>query len=89
MIQKIRMDIVPGHNIRRIRMAQSRRQWEIALQLQLMGCDLSRGDYAKIESGLRNISIQELRCIREILHTTYDEILEGDADAPPKRTKEL
>lgn len=88
-MQKIRMDIVPGHNIRRIRMAQSRRQWEVALQLQLMGCDLSRSDYAKIESGLRNISIQELRCIRNILNTTYDEILEGDADPPQKRASSL
>ena len=47
----------------------------IAAKLQLMGCDITRSAVAKIEVGQRHIYIDELKLIKDILETTYDELI--------------
>ena len=44
-------------------------------KLQLMGCDITRSAVAKIEVGQRHIYIDELKLIKDILETTYDELI--------------
>jgi len=64
-----------GSNIRKIREAKAMTQDTLAAKLQLSGCDITRSAIAKIEVGQRHIYPDELILIREILNTSFDEIL--------------
>lgn len=44
--------------------------------MQLAGCDITRSAVAKIEVGQRHIYPDEIRHIRQILSTTYEELFE-------------
>lgn len=72
--QAIKADKVVGSNIRAARKAQGLTQECLATQMQLSGCDISRGTLAKIEAGIRHISIEELRALKEMLNITYDDL---------------
>ena len=76
--QRIRQDekINIGANIRRIRKARKIGQKEMAEQLQLRKIPISRETYVKLERGIRNIGASELKNIKEILETTYEELLQ-------------
>ncbi len=75
MTQSIKASHTIGENIRTIRKTTGMTQDTLTTQLQLLGCDLSRGGYAKIEAGIRHVSLDELRCIKLVLKTSYDELL--------------
>lgn len=76
--QRIRQDekIKIGTNIRRIRKQRKIGQKEMAEKLQLRKIPMSRETYVKLERGIRNIGASELKTIKEILGTTYDELLQ-------------
>ena len=65
-----------GKNIRNIRESNNMTQEELSAKLQVSGCDITRSAIAKIEVAQRHIYIDELILIKEILNTTYDELLE-------------
>lgn len=67
-----------GNNIRRIRESRGMTQDALAAQLQLIGCDITRSAVAKIEVGQRHLYPDEIILVRQILRTTYDEILNVD-----------
>ena len=48
----------------------------MAAKLQVLGCDISRGTYAKIESGIRHVSLLELRAIARILDADFNSLLD-------------
>ena len=48
-------------------------EW-VAEQLQLNGCDITRSAVAKIEVGQRHLYPDEIILLKEILHTSYEEI---------------
>lgn len=75
--QRIRHDekINIGANIRRIRLERNIGQKEMAEKLQLRKIPMLRETYVKIERGIRNVGASELKAIKEILETTYDELL--------------
>ena len=50
-------------------------QTELARRMQLEGVDTTREALGKIERGKQHISASQLRAIRDILSTTYDELL--------------
>lgn len=64
-----------GENIQKGRKEKGLTQEQLSAQLQVIGCDISRGTLAKIEAGIRHISLEELNAIKEVLEMTYDEIL--------------
>ena len=64
---------IVGGNIRKIRERKNITQEQFAAKLQLMGCDITRSAVAKIEVG--QIYIDELKLIKDILETTYDELI--------------
>lgn len=64
-----------GNNIRRIREAKGMTQDTLAAKLQLLGCDITRSAVAKIEVGQRHLYPDEIILIRQILNTTFEEIL--------------
>lgn len=67
-----------GNNIRRIRESRNMTQDTLAAKLQVMGCDITRSAVAKIEVGQRHLYPDELVLIRQILNSTFDEMLDID-----------
>ena len=75
--QKIKQDgiILIGQNIRRIRLAKGMGQTKLAGQVQLLGVDITRESLVKIERGTQHLYASQLRAIRDVLDTSYDELL--------------
>lgn len=75
MEQKIKQDeIFIGQNIRRIR-KKGMRQTEMVALMQLKNVLLTREALVEIERGIQHIQTSQLRAIRDVLETTYDELL--------------
>lgn len=68
-----------GHNIRQLREKAGVTQEWVAAQLQLNGCDITRSAIAKIEVGQRHLYPDEIILLRDILHTSYEDILHEKA----------
>ena len=76
MEQKIKQDeIFIGKNIRRIRKERGIRQTEMVALLQLENVMITREALVKIERGIQHIQATQLRAIKNVLETTYDELL--------------
>lgn len=76
MEQKIKQDEIHiGRNIRRIRLEQGIGQTALVRLLQLEGISMTRETLVKIERGTQHIQAVQLRGIRDVLHTTYEELL--------------
>ena len=77
MEQKIKQDYIIriGENIRAIRKSQKIGQTELVGQLQVIGINMTRETLVKIERGIQHIQASQLRGIRDILQTSYDELL--------------
>lgn len=76
MEQKIKQDeILIGQNIRRIRKEKGIRQTEMVIMMQLENAPLTREALVKIERGIQHIQASQLRAVRKVLNTTYDELL--------------
>lgn len=77
MEQKIKQDsyIPIGENIRRIRKSKGIGQTELVRRLQLLGVEMTRETLVKIERGIQHLQAQQLQGIRDILETSYDDLL--------------
>lgn len=76
MEQKIKQDeIFIGKNIRRITKEKGIRQTEMVALLQLENVMITREALVKIERGIQHIQATQLRAIKNVLETTYDELL--------------
>lgn len=76
MEQKIKQDeIFIGKNIRRIRKEKGIRQTEMVALLQLENVMITREALVKIERVIQHIQATQLRAIKNVLETTYDELL--------------
>ena len=84
--QRIHQDekINIGKNIRQIRKERKISQKEMAGKLQLRQIPMSRETYVKIERGVRNVGASELKAIKEILNTTYEQLLKEDEEYSDK-----
>ena len=76
--QKIKQDteIKIGVNIRRIRKEKGIGQTELVGLLQVMGIAMTRETLVKIERGIQHIQASQLKAIRDVLKTSYDDLLE-------------
>lgn len=63
-----------GQNIRNIREQKRITQEQLAAKLQLCGCDITRSAVAKIEVGQRHVYPDEIKLIKEILDTSFEEL---------------
>jgi transcriptional regulator with XRE-family HTH domain len=75
MEQNLKADKTLGENIRKWRNVKSMTQEQLSAQLQVRGCDISRGTLAKIEAGIRHVSIKEISTIRTVLDVSYEDLL--------------
>ena len=70
--QSIKSDKTIGENIRKARNALNITQEQLVAKLQILECDISRGTLAKIEAGIRHISVEEINAIKEALNMSYE-----------------
>ncbi len=76
MEQKIKQDKIQiGKNIRRLRLEKKIGQTEMVALLQMENVSMTREAFVKIERGIQHISATQIRGIRNVLGTTYDELL--------------
>jgi len=73
MSQGIKADKRIGENISKARKSRGLTQEQLSAQLQVHGIDISRGTLAKIEAGIRHVSVEELEAIKTILGMVYDD----------------
>ncbi len=75
--QKLKSDeqVNIGQNIRKIRLERDLGQTELVKLMQLEGVHITRETLVKIERGIQHIYISQLKAIRDVLKTTYDELL--------------
>ena len=79
-MQKIRPDLDIGHNIQRLRRAQSLTQDQVVAKMNLQGLPISKSSYAKIETNRMNIKVSELVALREIFQCEYGEFFSSIID---------
>ena len=65
-----------GKNIRRIRKDRGVGQTALVRELQLLDIAMTRETLVKIERGIQHIQLEQLRGIRDVLKTTYEELLD-------------
>ena len=63
-----------GKNIKRLREKAGLTQEQVAVKLQVGGCDVTRSAVAKIEVGQRHLYPDEIILLKSILDVTYEEI---------------
>ena len=70
---KIKQDqICIGKNIREIRISKGT---ELVRKIQLRGITMTRETLVKIERGVQHIYATQLKAIKELLDTSFDELL--------------
>lgn len=69
-------DIDIGSNIRRVRLEKGVKQITVIRELQLRGFNVTKETMVKWEHGNKHFPASQLRAIKEILGTTYDELLQ-------------
>lgn len=65
-----------GDNIRILRENIKMTQEQLAVKLQINGCDITRSAVAKIEVGQRHLYPDEVILIKKILNVSYDDIFD-------------
>ena len=79
MEQKVKQDSIQlGKNIRRIRKEQKIGQTELVALMQLKNVQITRETLVKIERGIQHIRATQLKAIKEILNTSYEEIFKEE-----------
>ena len=75
--QKIRPDMDIGRNIQRLRQRAGMTQDQVVAHLQLMGVEISKSTYAKLETNRMNIKVSELVAMKIIFEANIEEFFEG------------
>ena len=79
MEQKVKQDSIQlGKNIRRIRKEQNIGQTELVALMQLKNVQITRETLVKTERGIQHIKATQLKAMKEILNTSYEEIFKED-----------
>ena len=76
-MQKLRPDMDIGHNIQRLRKSAGLTQDQTVAKLQLMGLEISKSTYAKIETNRMNIRVSELVALSQIFGAQFNDFFEG------------
>jgi transcriptional regulator with XRE-family HTH domain len=66
-----------GKRVRKLRVAAKLSQETLSARCQSLGWDISRGTFAKIESGLRRVNDAELVILAKALRCEVAALLEG------------
>ncbi|MDO5111827.1 MAG: helix-turn-helix transcriptional regulator [Clostridia bacterium] len=77
MTQYILQDINIGANILALRKQRKLTQEQVVAKMQLMGSNMSRSTYSKIETGTRNIKASDLMALKIVFKVSYDAFFEA------------
>ncbi|MCM1064263.1 MAG: helix-turn-helix domain-containing protein [Eubacterium sp.] len=77
MVQKLKSNDLLGKRIRTLRLNSDFHVAELAREMQLRGCDITRETLVKIESGKRHITVNELIALKEALNISYEQIFDN------------
>lgn len=83
-MQKLRPDMDIGQRIGVLRKAAQLTQDQTVARLQIMGIEISKSSYAKIETNRMNIKVSELMALKEIFGVDYNSFFEGLDNQRPK-----
>lgn len=75
-LAKLLQDISIGSKIAKLRKEAGLTQLEMIAKMQIMGSNISRTGFVKIENGYRNIKISDLMIMKAILAKSYDELFD-------------
>jgi transcriptional regulator with XRE-family HTH domain len=76
-MQKLRPDMDIGKNIQDLRRRSDYTQEQVVAFMQLLGCNLSRVTYAKIEGNHYNIRVSELVALKIIFKADFSDFFHG------------
>ncbi len=76
-MQKLRPDLDIGRNIQALRRASRLTQEQVVAKMQLMGLNISKSTYAKLETNRMNIRVSELAALRIIFGVEYGDFFRG------------
>ena len=79
-MQKLRLDMDIGQNIKAMRRRAGLTQDMVIAQMGVMGIDISKSTYAKLETNRMNIKISELVALKKIFNCTFEEFFVGLED---------
>ena len=70
-------DVNIGKNLRNLREQHGYSQYKLVVKLHLMGSSMSRSTYSKIETGARNIRINDFLALKQIYGVDFSEFFVG------------
>lgn len=76
-MQKLRPDMDIGDNIGCLRNSCNMTQEQVVAKMNLMGLNISKSSYAKIETNRINIRISELMALKAIFNANISEFFKG------------
>ena len=76
-MQKIRPDMDIGQNIQQLRRDAGMTQEHTIAKLQLLGIEISKSTYAKIETNRMNIKVSELVALSKIFEVDISKFFNG------------
>lgn len=79
-MQKLRPDMDIGQNIQRLRLQSGLTQDHVVAKLHLMGLNISKSTYAKLETNRMNIRVSELVALSIIFKADFNEFFSGLLD---------
>lgn len=75
-MQKLRPDMNIGGNIQKIRYSRKLTQDQVIAKMNLMGIQISKSTYAKLETNRMNIKVSELVVMKEIFECEFNDFFE-------------
>ena len=75
-MQKLRPDMNIGGNIQKIRYSRKLTQDQVIAKMNLMGIQISKSTYAKLETNRMNIKVSELVSMKEIFECEFNDFFE-------------
>ena len=76
-MQKLRPDLDIGHRMGALRKAAGLTQEQTVAKMQLMGIEISKSTYAKLETNRMNIKVSELIALQKIFQVDFNAFFEG------------
>ncbi|EFS00558.1 helix-turn-helix transcriptional regulator [Listeria seeligeri] len=75
-MQKIRPDMDIGKNIQRLRNDSKMTQDQVVAKMNIMGLNISKSTYAKLETNRMNIRVSELFALKIIFNAEFNDFFE-------------
>ncbi|PCW95111.1 helix-turn-helix domain-containing protein [Listeria monocytogenes] len=75
-MQKIRPDMDIGKNIQRLRNNSKMTQDQVVAKMNIMGLNISKSTYAKLETNRMNIRVSDLVALKIIFDVNFNDFFE-------------